>query len=266
MSNFNRGGYSSSQGQGFLQDSFGNDGAPTKRSYNNHSLRPVTIKQIMGASQTQADGDFKIDGHEISQVTVIAAVRMINRAATQNTYTVEDGTGVIDARRYPSDTEDVEETNSITEGEYVRIVGNVKNFNNKQFIQVHSIRPVTDMNELTYHNLEVLYVHVSATRNKDGSSDAYGHHNNSNSNMHGGGLDAHMRGGNDADDAAQSIIDFINQHPGKSSGVGTHRRDIISQFAQRLGGDARVNELIATMIDGGHLYTTQDDDHLNTTY
>jgi len=49
-----------------------------------------------------------------------------------------------------------------------------------------------------------------------------------------------MRSGNDADDAAQSISDFIDQHPEKSSGVGAHRQDIIRQFAQRLGGEARV--------------------------
>lgn len=39
-------------------------------------------------------------------------------------------------------------------------------FNQKQYIQVHSIRPVTNLNEVTYHNLEVLTVHVSATRSK----------------------------------------------------------------------------------------------------
>ena len=44
---------------------------------------------------------------------MIAAVRSINRSATQNSYIVEDGTGVIDARRYPSDTEDVEEAAAI---------------------------------------------------------------------------------------------------------------------------------------------------------
>lgn len=49
---------------------------------------------------------------------------------------------------------------------YARIVGTVKIFNQKMYIQVFSIRPVTNMNEVTYHNLEVLTVHVTATRNK----------------------------------------------------------------------------------------------------
>jgi replication factor A2 len=56
--------------------------------------------------------------------------------------------------------------NYCSSGTYVRIVGAVKNFNQKQYVQVHSIRPIASMNEVTYHNLEVLYVHVNATRNK----------------------------------------------------------------------------------------------------
>lgn len=67
----------------------------------------------MAATQTQADGDFKIDGQDIGQVTLIAAVRNINQASTQNIYMIEDGTGVIDAKKYPSDHDDPEEVNSI---------------------------------------------------------------------------------------------------------------------------------------------------------
>ncbi|KAF9549896.1 replication factor A protein 2 [Mortierella hygrophila] len=269
MSNYNRGGYSSSQGQGqgYVQDSFGNDGTAPKRTYN-HTLRPVTIKQILGATPAQADGDFKIDGQDIGQVTLIAAVRNINQASTQNIYMVEDGTGVIDAKKYPSDHDDPEEVNSILLNTYARIVGTVKIFNQKQYIQVHSIRPITNMNEVTYHNLEVLTVHIIATRNKMGgsgasqSSSAYGQNLNS---MHGvTSTDTHMRGGND--DVANSISDFIDNHPGKASGVGAHRRDITAAFAQRLGGEHKVNEMLKTMEEDGHLYLTEDDDHFNTTH
>ncbi|KAG0296132.1 replication factor A protein 2 [Linnemannia gamsii] len=243
MSNYNRGGYSSSQGQGFVQDSFGNDSAAPKRTYN-HTLRPVTIKQVLGATQTQADGDFKIDGQDIGQVTLVAAVRGVSPSATQNSYMIEDGSGVIDARKYPSDHDDTDELSTVVSGTYVRVVGTVKNFNQKQYVQVHSIRPIASMNEITYHNLEVLYVHVTATRNKMGGHGAsssvgvYGQHHD---NMQGvSSTDTHMRGGHDTDDVAQSISDFIDNHPGKDSGVGAHRREIIAAFGQRLGGDNKV--------------------------
>ncbi|KAF9908495.1 replication factor A protein 2 [Linnemannia zychae] len=268
MSNYNRGGYGSSQGQGYIQESFGSDGAPAKKTYN-HTLRPVTIKQVLEATQTQADGDFKIDGQDIGQITLIAAIRSINPSATQNIYLVEDGSGAIDAKKFPSDHDDADEINSIIVGSYVRIVGTVKNFNQKQYIQVFSIRPISDMNEVTYHNLEVLYVHVSTTRSKIGasSSGAYGqqHHLNSNSMQGITPTDTHMRGAVDNDAVAQDISDFIYSHPGRSSGVGAPRHEIIANFKQRLGGEQKVNELIAKLVDEGHLYNTEDDDHFNTT-
>ncbi|KAF9920910.1 replication factor A protein 2 [Linnemannia zychae] len=264
IKNFNRGGYGSSQGQGYLQDSFANDGAAPKKS--NHTLRPVTIKQVIAASQTQADGDFKIDGQDIGQITLIAVVRNINRAATLSNYIIEDGTGVTEAKKYPSDYDDTEELNSIIEGTYVRIVGAIKNFNQKQYIQAHSIRLISNMNEITYHNLEVLCVHVSATRGKMGSngSSAYGHHNNGMQGV--SSTDTHMGNGFNSDDIAQSIADFIHNHPGKASGLGAHRREIIATFAQRLGGEHNVNEMISMMVDNGNLYATEDDDHFNTTH
>ncbi|KAF9088827.1 replication factor A protein 2 [Mortierella sp. GBA35] len=267
---YNRGGYGSSQGQGFVQDSFGNEGAPAKRSYSNHTLRPVTIKQILEASQTQADGDFKIDGHEIGQITLIAAARVVNRQATQHSYTVEDGTGSIECRRFPSEYEDAEELNAIIVGAYVRVTGTVKSFNNKHYVQVFSIRPVLNADEITYHNLEILYVHVSSTRPKTGAHGGgfAGHQNNNqnnyNNNMQGvSSTDTHMGGGgDDLDGTAQNIVDFIKENPRKDTGMGAHRRDIIDQFARRLGGAEAVNRLITTMTEDGHLYAGEDDDHL----
>ncbi|KAF9133446.1 replication factor A protein 2 [Mortierella sp. 14UC] len=270
MSNYNRGGYGSSQGQGFVQDSFGNDGAPPKKTYN-HTLRPVTIKQVIEATQTQADGDFKIDGQDIGQITLIAVIRNLNHSATQNVYVVEDGSGVIDAKKFPSDHDDADEINSLIVGSYVRIVGTVKNFNQKQYIQVHAIRPISDMNEVTYHNLEVLYVHVSATRNKIGgassSSGVYGQQHQLNNNSMQGvtSTDTHMRGAVDNDAVAQDISDFIYNHPGRTNGIGAPRQEIIVNFKHRLGDEQKVNELIAKLVDEGHLYNTEDDDHFNTT-
>jgi replication factor A2 len=73
----------------------------------------VTIKQVLAATQTQADGDFKIDGQDIGQITLVAVIRNINPSATQNIYMIEDGTGVIDAKKFPSDHDDVDESNSL---------------------------------------------------------------------------------------------------------------------------------------------------------
>jgi hypothetical protein len=56
--------------------------------------------------------------------------------------------------------------NADSEGVYVRVVGVVRSFNSKFAITIISIRSIHDMNEITYHNLEVMLLHVSSTREK----------------------------------------------------------------------------------------------------
>ncbi|KAF9987761.1 replication factor A protein 2 [Mortierella antarctica] len=268
MSNYNR-GYNSSQGQGFVQDSFGSDGGAPKKNAN-HTLRPVTIKQLQTVAQTHSDGDFKIDGHDLGQITFIGVVRTINRQSTQHIFQVEDGTGTIDARTFSS-VEDDAESNSITEGTYVRVVGILRSYNERFSVNLHSIRAIQDFNELTYHLLETTFVHVSFTKSKAGSigggASSGGAHNNfgahsmSNAAVPGGAGGA-IGGG----DIPQQIVEMINNHPLKAAGSGIPRRDIQSRFTSAVGSVQGVNDILETMVADGFLYTTEDDDHFHTVY
>ena len=51
-------------------------------------------------------------------------------------------------------------------GAYVRVVGNMREYQGRFSVTAHTIRLIPDMNELTYHNLEVMVVHASFTRSK----------------------------------------------------------------------------------------------------
>ncbi|KAF9984911.1 replication factor A protein 2 [Modicella reniformis] len=258
MSSYNR-----SQGQGYVTDNFSSDAGAAKKIVN-HTLRPVTIKQLLSVTQTHSDGDFKIDGRDLAQVTFIAVVRSNNRQSTQHTYVVEDGTGSIEARRFPSDDDDSADSNIIVDGTYVRVVGSLRQFNGKFTINVHAIRPIHDMNELTYHILEVMYVHVTLTREKDdgaamGGMSSASHSNYRDHNMTGAGSV-----GSGADGTLQQqVVDMIQSHPASKT-TGVHRRDIGSRFAPVIGGHESVNALLRDMLDNGFLYTGDDDDHFLT--
>ena len=52
----------------------------------------------------------------------------------------------------------------VREGTYVRIFGVFKTFGNKRQVQAFRIRPVTDMNEVTYHALECMLTHARMKR------------------------------------------------------------------------------------------------------
>lgn len=47
------------------------------------------------------------------------------------------------------------------ENTYVRVCGTVRSFNGKKSIVAFKVIPVTDMNEMTYHMLEVIHSHAS---------------------------------------------------------------------------------------------------------
>ncbi|KAF9356923.1 replication factor A protein 2 [Mortierella sp. NVP85] len=258
MSNYNRN--QGQGGQGYITDSFSSDAGPTKKIVN-HTLRPVTIKQLQKVQQTYSDGDFKIDGHPLVQVTFVGVVRGVNRQSTHHTYIIEDGTGSIDAKNFPSDDEDSPDTNGIVEGVYVRVVGVVRSFNNKFAITIISIRAIHDMNEITYHHLEVMLLHPSGSGSGMVGVTSTSHNNydqpmtTSTGNVGGAGGGTEIR---------EQIVSMIHSHPDRTTGV--HRQEIINAFAPIIGGSDAVRAMLDTMVDGGFLFEGDDEDHLMTTY
>lgn len=50
---------------------------------------------------------------------------------------------------------------AMRENTYVRVRGTVRSFAGKKSIVAFKISPITDMNEMTYHILEVIHSHAS---------------------------------------------------------------------------------------------------------
>lgn len=61
-------------------------------------LVPLTIKQCLDAAPIGTDGELGIDGYEVKQLTIVAAVELVAQQATNHIYFLEDGTGRIEAR------------------------------------------------------------------------------------------------------------------------------------------------------------------------
>ncbi|KAF9897254.1 replication factor A protein 2, partial [Lobosporangium transversale] len=189
------------------------------------------------------------------------------RQATQHIYHIEDGTGEIDGKRFTVDDEDPAEYDNIVEGTYVRIVGNLKEYQQRLSVNVHSIRPIKDKNEITYHLLEVIYTHVNFTRSKIGGTNMNNmgmmmptSQNNFNNHSSAGVDGLSVKTG----DLPQKIAEMFQNRPNKD--VSVHRRDIISKFAPVVGSAEAVNNVVESMIQNGFVYTVEDDDHLQFTY
>jgi len=181
MSDYGNGPYyhsGGSGGGGYVNE--GSQGSPGEGRKPSHSLRPVTIRQIHDAVQLHTDNEFSFDGVEPTQVVIVAMVISFTIQATNHVYIVHDGTGRIEARQWVDHSEIEDESTysqktGIEDNAWVRIIGNVKSFNNKRNIIALSVVPVVkdphsptkDMNEVYYHQLEALYTHLYAKYGPD---------------------------------------------------------------------------------------------------
>lgn len=92
-------------------------------------------------------------------------INQISAQATNTTYKLDDGTGLIEVKQWVDSDVDPESGKDVPkEGEYLRVWGRLKGFNNKRFVAAHMLRPVKDYNEVNYHLLEATVVHLFFTR------------------------------------------------------------------------------------------------------
>ncbi|KAK9472997.1 uncharacterized protein V1510DRAFT_415744 [Dipodascopsis tothii] len=158
------GGFGGSQGNS--ENKFNSPGGGDRTvSEAKARLRPVTIKQILEATQAHPDAEYMIDGSEVATITFVGIIRNILNQTTNSTYRIEDGTETCEIKKFiPTDKRDSERAETQTIGMYVRVIGEIKSFNNKRYIQSNIMRPVTDFNEVTHHQMHALYVHLLNTR------------------------------------------------------------------------------------------------------
>jgi len=101
------------------------------------------------------------DGRKLHHVRIVGAVREVNDSSTSVIYTVEDGTGLIEVKRWLDESECTAlseiRQQTFKDNIYVKIVGSIKEYDGKKMIVADSIRPLSTGNELTHHMLEVVY-------------------------------------------------------------------------------------------------------------
>lgn len=149
----------------------------------------MTIRQIKTASQPHPDSDFKVDGVELGQLSLCAVVRNIAQHATNVSYTVEDGTGTIEVRQWlDNSSDDNGKASDVVMNSYIRVLGTVKAFQNKRSVSAGHIRRVDNYNEVLFHKLETVWVHLQITTGAAGaggedSKDGVGAGNNASSTL-----------------------------------------------------------------------------------
>ncbi|KAH7544666.1 hypothetical protein FEM48_Zijuj01G0010000 [Ziziphus jujuba var. spinosa] len=129
------------------------------------ALLPLTVKQISDAYVSGNEkSEFVIDGVDVSNVKLVGMVRDKAGRITDFTFVLDDGTGRIDCNKWSHEPIDTNEMEGILDGMYVCVHGRLKSFQNKTSLNVFSIRPVDDYNEIASHFIECIYVHFYNSR------------------------------------------------------------------------------------------------------
>ncbi|XP_071718908.1 replication protein A 32 kDa subunit A-like [Rutidosis leptorrhynchoides] len=141
--------------------------SPAIANRDTFGLIPLTIKQISEASHSGDDkSNFTISGAEVVNVSVVGMV--FNKAEKNSyvTFTVADGTGNLECKTWLNEPFDKLQIEAISEGIYVHVDGHLKSFNGERHIDVFSVRPVTNFDEITFHFIACIHNHVRTTKDQ----------------------------------------------------------------------------------------------------
>ncbi|KAF1956261.1 replication protein A, subunit RPA32 [Byssothecium circinans] len=248
------GGGGGGGGGGFMAEGSQTSPSGGRRDYTQDSLRPVTIKQILGG---QPDGDeFKIDSNKVSQLTFVGQIRNIASQTTHITYKLDDGTGSIEVKQW-NDTDAVVQNPSkarLVEGMYCRAWGKVKGFHDRKFVAAQILRPIDDNNEISYHMLEATAVHLFFSRGPINNQGATGQvaTKGAAQQTSAGAFGAADLAGYSAH--ARKVYKYLRDAP--QSNEGLHQQDIAAKIGLDTADVARAGD---DLLEGGLIYTTVDD-------
>jgi replication factor A2 len=156
-----------SQGYAATTPGSGNKGGPRK-SYDEQTLLPVTCRMILSAPSDGTSAMTLPDGRPLHHVKLVGAVRSVEHQSTNVTYQIEDGTGLLEVKQWMDDNDctAIQEMKdeAAKENQYLRIVGQVKDYDGRKSVLSHSVRKLQSADELTHHFLEVVYSGENAKR------------------------------------------------------------------------------------------------------
>lgn len=141
----------------------GGGGGGGRRNYDEQTVIPVTARMVLAAKHDETDANtLKLeDDRKLAHIKLVGAIRNVEEASTSVVYQVEDGTGLVEVKQWLDETDctAAQEIRQSTMREhiYVKIIGQVKEYNQTRTVVASSVRPLTSGNQLAHHFLEVVY-------------------------------------------------------------------------------------------------------------
>jgi len=238
----------------------GSQGTPDKRrrNYDEQTLIPVTISMAFKARQDSSGGDDILtleDGRPLHSVKIIGAVRTADVQSTNIMYTIEDGTGALSVKQWADDNDaeaigEMKRQNA-KEGIYVKVIGQISEYDGKKQLVANSVQPLSSGNELTHHLLEVMYSAekykqadsiISAPMMQNHNGMAFGNHNS---------MQTKIGGGDGAESIKERVLQFLRDNDSETGAS-------IDVCIQQMNGvsEAEVRQAADHLSEEGQIYST----------
>jgi replication factor A2 len=260
------GGFQSGGGGGGYGNSQGNNSATpqkARRAYDEQTMIPVTVQMALSAHPDPAGGDGTLqlpDGRNIATVQLVGAVRAVNDQSTNVLYQLEDGTGLLDVKEWLNDNDCTASAEirkeTLHENIYLKVVGQIKDYEGKKMLVASSVRPLSTGNELAHHMLQVVhsaekYKRADSIVAPSGGAAGVGFGNTSM-------MQTNMGGGGAGDSLKDQVLDFIKRE-GEAADMGANVLDCIQQNPNQ--PESAIRKIIEDLGAEGHIYSTIDEDH-----
>uniref|UniRef100_A0A7N0URV0 Replication protein A 32 kDa subunit n=1 Tax=Kalanchoe fedtschenkoi TaxID=63787 RepID=A0A7N0URV0_KALFE len=261
------GGFSMSQSPSQATES------PAKVRDGNPGLVPVTVKQMSEATESGSEKSvFAINGVDINNVTLVGVFQNKSMRNTDVSFSLDDGTGQIDCKRWMNDAYETKEMEGIDDDMYVRVVGHLKSFQGTKSLAVLSVRPVTNYDEVTFHFLDCIRTHLlhstpqaklqvgNLASDSSQSTPVRNASNGLNSITSNQPPVTHIVDGIKGND--QLVLDFLQQPSNFEIEKGTHRDEIARSLKLPVN---KVIDSLRSLEEEGLIYSTIDEFHYKST-
>ncbi|KAM3597018.1 uncharacterized protein V6R79_024744 [Siganus canaliculatus] len=219
-------------------------------------ILPCTVSQLLSASQVGNDA-FAFCDWELNQVSVVGIIRGYAPFVTNIQYSVDDMTGPpLNVKEWVN----AEDSALIraSPGNYVKVIGNLRNYSGQRSLMAMNIYPIKDLNEITSHMLEVVQAHMKLF------GKAFDVNMNATAVSLSGKGGPHPVGIPSVGLSAvhDQVLYVIRRFSVSGEGIGFH--DLKAQLHCLSMKDLR--ESLGFLVREGHIFTTIDDYHFKSTY
>ena len=209
------------------------------------------VSQIVNAVQKHKDDAFQIDNQELNQITIVGTIKSVQKLSTNLTLVIADATGEVDVRQWLDG--DDPSSDMWKQGMVVRVIGHLREFQEKRSVLAFKIRPVHDVNEVTYHQLMATHVHLfnkfgplpETKENAGGATNAYVQQTSAAAPQN-------------QTDIQTKVLNFIR---GVNGSEGASIDEIKANFRNMVSSEQAITDAIEYLSSEGHVYSTFDDQH-----